>query len=159
MTRPGSNGVARGPRVLVGETYLDVTNGIVVRVLDALRSPASRCDRFVVEPANGERPGERWVRTVGELRPMQGNGKSPSPVVTGQAIPSLLEAVQRTLADTEALLEASGGLMGGEGRRLAARLRAVADKLSAGGGERGARASPKAVAIAPEAPVTRGGAR
>jgi len=75
MTRSGANGLARarGPRVLVGETYLDAASGLPVRVLDALRSPSQR-DRFVVEPANGERPGERWVRAARELQPIPERG-------------------------------------------------------------------------------------
>ncbi len=49
------------PRVLVGETYVDASSGLVVRVLDSKRSTAGRTGSFVVESATRARPGERWV--------------------------------------------------------------------------------------------------
>ena len=61
-----SNG-ARPPAILVGETYTDVARNIMVRVIDRCL-PARSPGVFVVEPADGSRPGERWLRIEGELQ-------------------------------------------------------------------------------------------
>jgi hypothetical protein len=47
--------------VLVGETYLDTSSGLLVRVLDSKRTTAGNAWAFIVESANRTRPGERWV--------------------------------------------------------------------------------------------------
>jgi uncharacterized protein (DUF885 family) len=59
--RGGGKLKASVPRVLVGETYLVTSSGLVVRVLDAKRAPAGPTGSFVVESATRSRPGERWV--------------------------------------------------------------------------------------------------
>ena len=83
--RPGKrNGAAlpsrvRAPAILVGETYVDVASNALVRVVDR-RFPARSPGEFIVETADGSRPGERWLRGEGELRDSR---CSPPPVALG----------------------------------------------------------------------------
>jgi hypothetical protein len=58
---------AQAPRVLVGETYLDASSGVVVRVLDSKRPAAGNAWAFIVESASRSRPGERWVCAEADL--------------------------------------------------------------------------------------------
>jgi hypothetical protein len=54
--------------VLVGETYLDASSGLLVRVLDSPRFTAGPTGSFIVESATRSRFGERWLCTEKELQ-------------------------------------------------------------------------------------------
>ncbi len=114
-------------KILVGGTYLDIAGGLVVCVLDSDYSAAGRTGRFVVAPANGARPGARWVRSAGELVEEECEAAS-----MGQHRPvTLLHAAREALRCTKRLLTTGEGVLFGEDiAQLAAETRAVGDKLA-----------------------------
>lgn len=78
MSRPRANGVVtrhRDPavqRVLIGETYLDSSSGILVRVIDSRRPGTHDSLLFVVESVGGGRLGQRWECEETDLEPARG---------------------------------------------------------------------------------------
>ncbi len=90
------------PVVLVGEVYLDVADGVEVRVLDS-RLAAGSAREFVVETVDGSRPGERWVRSAVELRAVA----SPPPLqACGEREADPARALRQARSLAERLVEA-----------------------------------------------------
>ena len=113
------------PRVLVGGTYVDLSTGLLVRVLDSKGSSAGPKGSFIVESATSSRPGERWVCAERDLR--EGRDGSPARAARQNC---LLQVAREALLSTEQVLGGSAEPAGSDVSRLAARLRSLADELA-----------------------------
>lgn len=123
----------RAPAILVGETYLDATSGVTVRVLDSQPMVAGPI-RFIVGSADGARPGERWLCTADELLEVTSHSRSLAPCPATARHDAILEAARDALSRTNRLLESGQGIVNsGEVGRLASTLRVIAEGLAAGG--------------------------
>lgn len=137
---PGRVMLRRAFLALVGEVYLDRTSGEAVRVIDS-RSPATPRCKYVVESANGHRPGERWLCGAEDLRGPLG---ATSPLGAACHEEGRLAPARATVACAVRLLEETGVVLGalaaaGEAqvaggladdvKRLSVALRATADAL------------------------------
>ena len=131
--RRASGRAARVPAILVGETYLDATSGVTVRVLDSEHMAAGPI-RFVVETADGTRPGARWLCSADHLRAATSNSRSLASCPATARHDPILEAVRNALSRTNRLLESGQEIVNsGEVGRLASTLRVVAERLAASG--------------------------
>jgi hypothetical protein len=123
----------RAPAILVGETYLEATSGVTVRVLDSQHMAAGPV-RFVVEAADGSRPGEHWRCTADKLRGAASSARSPAPTSAAARPDAILEAFKEALSCTKRLLESGQeAVNAGEVGRLASTLRLVAEGLAESG--------------------------
>jgi hypothetical protein len=119
--------VVRRPecQVLIGECYVDAASGVEIRVVDS-RLPVGPAREFVVEANDGSHPGERWVRTAGELR-VVARPSAPQACTRGNG--DDLAALRHAASLAERLVEAGQTMLGVlAGREHGASLRAVVDK-------------------------------
>jgi len=82
--------------VLVGATYLDVTSGLTVRVLD-LRPDQGHARVCLVEATDGSRPGEQWLCPSRKLIGPTVSSASPAPDDLLAAAKDLLHCAERLL--------------------------------------------------------------
>ncbi len=110
----------------MGETYVDASSGLVVRVLDSKRSTQGLTGSFVVESATRARPGERWACREKDLQ--EPRGALPSLEAVRRS--GLLRVAQEALLCTEQVLGGREDPVGSDIARVAAKLRLVADELA-----------------------------
>ncbi len=113
------------PAILVGATYRDTKSGVLARVVDAQRSAEGATGLFVVESANGERPGERWLCLPAGLVE-EGRGAAVS---CGGSAAILLRNAAELLSHVERLPTGEEGRYPDDVKRLTSALRAVAAEL------------------------------
>jgi hypothetical protein len=116
---------ATRPAILVGATYLDTKSGGLARVVDAQRSAEGATGLFVVESANGERPGERWLCLPAALVE-EGRGAA---LPCGGSAATLFRNAAELLSHMERLPTGEEGRYPDDVKRLTSALRAVAAEL------------------------------